>query len=185
MTLKEMQKKVLALIEEVSTDETKLTDDPDIEAKLNDVINQISNELARIKRIPVRESLIITSNMLEFDMKDLDNFYILDSLFFTDDDGEEQEAEIFGTFVTFPCAGLAKFNYYKLPDEIKSTTSGSYTFELDDDALSIMPYGVAGDLLKSDVSNSYGTIYSNRYEQMKQMLDSRNSYGHIYIEGGI
>lgn len=185
MTLKEMQKKVLALIEEVSDSDDKLTDDPDIEAKLNDVINQINNELARMKRIPARETMPITEYMLEFDMKDLDGFYMLDSLKFIDEDDEEQEVDIFGTFVTFPCIGTAKFNYYKLPDEIKSNTSGSYTFELDDDALSIMPYGVAGDLLKSDVSNSYGTIYSNRYEQLKQGLDPRNSTGQIYIEGGI
>lgn len=185
MTLKEMQKKVLALIEEVSTSENKLTDDPDIEAKLNDVINQINIELSRMKRIPAQESMTITETSLEFDMKDLDGFYILDSLKFVDDQGNEEEADIFGNFVSFPCAGKAKFNYYKLPDEINSRTSGSYTFELDDDALAIMPYGVAGDILKSDVSNQYGTVYSNRYEELKQGLDPRNSYGQIYIEGGI
>ena len=48
-----------------------------------------------------------------------------------------------------------------------------------------MPYGVAGDLLKSDVSNAYGNIYSQRYEQMKQQLDSRYSLGFIEIGDGI
>ena len=50
MFLTQMKKKALRLIEEISTDETKLTDDPDIEAKLNDVINQIMFELCRLKR---------------------------------------------------------------------------------------------------------------------------------------
>ena len=52
MTLKEMKKKVLGLIEEYSPSAEKYTDDPDIATKLNDVINQIAYELARLKKIP-------------------------------------------------------------------------------------------------------------------------------------
>ena len=40
MTLKEMKKKVLALIEELNPLSEYLTDDPDIQAKINDVINR-------------------------------------------------------------------------------------------------------------------------------------------------
>ena len=54
MTLKEMKYKTLKLIEEVSSDTTKYTDDPDIDLKINDVINQIQYELARIKKIPAK-----------------------------------------------------------------------------------------------------------------------------------
>ena len=46
----------------------------------------------------------------------------------------------------------------------------------------MMPYGVAADLLKSDISNNYGKIYAERYETMKQQLDPRHSLGTIYIE---
>ena len=53
------------------------------------------------------------------------------------------------------------------------------------DVLEIMPYGVAADLLKSDVSSNYGQIYAQRYREMKSELDSRNAIGSIYIEGGI
>ena len=52
MTLTEMKKKVLRLIEEINPNSELLTDDPDIANKINDVINQIQNELARIKKIP-------------------------------------------------------------------------------------------------------------------------------------
>ena len=48
-----------------------------------------------------------------------------------------------------------------------------------------MPYGVAADLLKSDVSNGYGQIYSQRYETMLQRLDPRHSEGFIYMSGGV
>ena len=52
MTLLEMDKKVLALIEELNPDSEFLTDDPDIAAKKRYVTNQIMYELARLKKIP-------------------------------------------------------------------------------------------------------------------------------------
>ena len=53
------------------------------------------------------------------------------------------------------------------------------------DALEIAPYGIAADLLKSDVSNQYGAIYERRYREMIQTLDSRYSMGSIEFDGGI
>ena len=41
MTLLEMKKKVLALIEELNPNSEFLTDDPDIATKINEVINSI------------------------------------------------------------------------------------------------------------------------------------------------
>ena len=52
MTLLEMKKKVLGLIEELNPNSELLTDDPDIATKINNVINQVSYELARLKKIP-------------------------------------------------------------------------------------------------------------------------------------
>ena len=52
MQLKELKKKVLRLIEEYDSNSELLTSDPDISAKINDVINQVIFELARIKKIP-------------------------------------------------------------------------------------------------------------------------------------
>ena len=42
---------------------------------------------------------------------------------------------------------------------------------------------MTGNLLKSDISASYGQVYSNRYEQMLQRLDPRFHTGSIYLEG--
>ena len=55
MTLLEMKKKVLALIEETSQTESELTDDPDIKEKINDVINQVQFELANKEDTRKRE----------------------------------------------------------------------------------------------------------------------------------
>ena len=61
MTLLEMKKKVLALIEELNPDSEFLTDDPDIATKINDVTNQILFELARIKKISKYAEIEVTA----------------------------------------------------------------------------------------------------------------------------
>ena len=48
MTLTEMKKRVLSLIEEINPNSDYLTDDIDIQAKINYVIDIKAHELARI-----------------------------------------------------------------------------------------------------------------------------------------
>lgn len=180
MTLAEMKKKTLRLIEEINEDSEYLTDDPDISAKINDVINQIQFELARIKKIPAKKVVTITSDNTVYTMAD--DMYQVFKVTGSD------TFDIIGKEIIFPddFEGDVIIYYYKYPVRITdSTADDTYTFELSDDALEIMPYGVAGDLLKSDVSNSYGNIYSQRYEIMKQQLDSRYNMGFIEIGVGI
>lgn len=178
MTLKEQKEKVLRLIEEINPESELLTDDPDISAKINDVINQIQFELARIKKIPSKMEYEVLEGSEIFTMtKDMYQIYRIVGA----------KYEIFGKEIVFPndFRGKVTIYYYKFPEAIKNNTQDTYEFELSDDALEIMPYGVAGDLLKSDVSNAYGNIYSQRYEQMKQQLDPRYNMGFIEIGDGI
>ncbi len=175
MTLKEMKKKVLNLIEEISPNNPNLTDDPDIANKINDVINQIQNELSRIKKIAVREEFEVTEGEVE-DFEDwLDDFYQLNII-------TGVEHHIIDKSVEFISDGKAQVYYYKYPKQITSETNADeYKFELSKDVLEIMPYGVAADLLKSDISANYGQVYSNRYETMLQRLDPRYHTGNIWI----
>jgi len=177
MTLGEMKKKVLSLIEEIDNTKPALTDDPDIAAKLHYVINQIQNELARMKKINARETKAVVENDT-LDLKTLTNFYQLNVIRGVDFDSVEQ-------FITFLEDGVADIYYYKYPTTIDENTEDSFEFELSQDTLEIMPYGVAADLLKSDVSNGYGQIYAARYREMLQTLDPRINIGSISFEGGI
>lgn len=177
MTLLEIKKKTLQLIEEISDGEN-LTNDPDIKAKLNSVINQVQFELARMKKIPAYKELEVTERQV-VDMNTLDNFYQLRLLRF--DGGYE----IVENLAVFNEEGTAVFYYYKYPEIITDETPDDYVFELSPDALEILPYGVASDILKSDVSTQYGAIYSQRYEIMLQRLDPRYSMSSITIEGGV
>ena len=178
MTLEQMKEKVYTMIEEYNEEADELTDDNDFALKMNNVINQIQNELSRFKKIPA----YTTKNVEEGDTLQLDsidkNIYQLDII-------KDVDYEMIGNTILFNESGTARIFYFKYPKQIDSETPDTYKFELSNDVLEIMPYGVAGDLLKSDVSSQYGQIYSKRYEEMKQSLDPRYSLGSVYIEGGI
>ena len=163
MTLKQQKKKVLRLIEEISTVENKLTDDPDIEAKLNDVINQIMFELCRLKKILAHEKREVEADEV-IDLKNLENFFQLKLIRCKDAAGEDVNYELIDNLVIFNEAGTATIFYYEYPAPITDETKDEeYIFELAPEVLEIMPYGVAADLLKSDVSTNYGKVYAERY----------------------
>lgn len=184
MTLKEMKIKVLGMIEELNPDHEFLTDDPDIATKINSVINQIMFELARHKKLPgYVEIPVKKGDMIDFATIEKAGKYEVYQISIVR--GLDCEYKAHGTIVKALEDGVAEIDYFKYPDIITDKTKGGYEFELPPDVLEIMPYGVAADLLKSDVSTNYGRIYAERYEAMKQMLDPRYSTGGIYIEGGV
>lgn len=178
MTLGDLKKKTLALIEEINPDATGLTDDPDIEAKLPYVINQILHELARFKKIPAYKEEDVEKDDI-YDLTSLDDFYQLDII-------RNAEYEYLDDLhVRFLENGTALFKYFKYPVNIDMDTADSTELNLSDDALEIAPYGIAADVLKADVSNQYGAIYERRYREMIQTLDSRYSMGSVEFDGGL
>lgn len=184
MTLTEMKKKVLGLIEELNPLSELLTDDPDISTKINDVINQILYELARFKKIPKYVEIPVNEGDV-LDFEDLERacgyeVYQIDIVC-----GVRYVPKAQGTVLKMLETGTAEVSIFVYPERITEKTKGGYEFELSQDALEIMPYGIAGDLLKSDVSSDYGTIYYNRYQEMLQRLDHRYQMANYYIEGGI
>lgn len=184
MTLGEMKKKVLGLIEELNPENENLTDDPDIATKHNDVINQVMFELIRIKKIakyceiPVRVGDIIEFSDIEKECG-YEVFQIATA------NGVLFEPRANNTVFKIKEDGILCLDVYVYPEAITAKTKNSYEFEVSADVLEIMPYGVAADLLKSDVSAEYGNIYATRYESMKQMLDPRNAMTMVTIVGGI
>lgn len=183
MTLEEMKQKVYALIEEYSEDAEDLTEDEDLALKMNSVINSVMHEVARMKKIPAKTTMEITfaegEEEYEIEMTDIDSdIYQVDVI-------KGVDSIVIGKTVVFHEEGTAKIYYFKYPVAITEDTDDSYVFELDTDALECMIYGVAGDLLKADISQANGNIYMQRYEQLLARLDSRNGLGGIYIDGAI
>lgn len=184
MNLSEMKKKTLALIEEIDENEESLTSDPDIGCKMNYVINQVMFELARIKKIPDYVELQVDEGTL-IRFSDIATrvgyeVYQIDAVH-----GANHEYKARGTIIKALEKGVLEVDFFRYPERIARDTEDSYEFELSDDVLEVMPYGVAADLLKSDVSNNFGKIYADRYEDMKSRLDPRYSMGMISFEGGV
>lgn len=178
MTLREMKLRVLSLIEEVNPKSEYLTDDLDIQAKINYVIDTKAHELARIKKIAAIENIDVEQGEDINLYDELDNFYKLNSI-------TGVSYDIFENIVTFKEDGIAKIKYYKYPKMIDEKTNNNYKFELSEDVLEIMHYGVAADLLKSDVSAQYGQVYANAYQETLNLLDLKVTGGTIVIKGGI
>lgn len=184
MTLKEMKNKYLSLIEELNPDSEQLTDDPDIAAKQNYVVNQIMFELVRIKKLPkyaekdVSEGDLITfediGKLVGYDVYQLGNVC-----------GVRYGSKADGTVLKVLENGKMEIDCYVYPEAINEKTKDSYEFEVSQDVLEIMPYGIAADLLKSDVSAEYGAIYATRYAELKDMLDPRHHMQSFYVEGGV
>lgn len=184
MQLNELKKKVLRLIEEYDSNSELLTADPDISAKINDVINQVIFELARIKKIPkyfeleVKQGDLVTFS--DFEKECGSEIFQISVV-----SGVKNIPKANGTVFKIEESGVLEVDCYVYPERITDKTKDNYEFELSLDALEIAPYGIAADLLKSDVSSEYGTIYATRYESLKQMLDPRYSTDIITFTGGI
>jgi hypothetical protein len=184
MTLNEMDRKVLSLIEELNPNSEYLTDDPDIQAKKRYVTNQIMYELARLKKIPKYVEMEVSAgDIVEFADIEKECGYEVFQINFVG--GVNYIPKASGTVLKILGDGIAEIDVFVYPERITDTTKGTYEFELTADALEIMPYGIAADLLKSDISAEYGSVYGTRYESMKQLLDPRYAMTSIYIEGGI
>lgn len=185
MTLLEMKKKVLGLIEELNPDSELLTDDPDIATKINDVINMKMFELARMKKIPKYvEFEVKEGETIDFSKIEKECGYEVYQINLVEGVAYEFKAQ--GTLVKALENGTMGVDFFVYPERItEKTKDKGYEFELTPDVLEIMPFGVAGDLLKSDVSSSYGQIYTSEYEKLKNELDPRYNMASISIENGV
>lgn len=184
MNLKEMKIKYLGLIEELNPLSDQLTDDPDIAAKQDEVVNQIMFELARFKKIPKYVEMPVTEGeLVEFsDIEEACGYevYQLDVV-----GGARYVPKASGTILKFLESGTAEISCFVYPERITASTKDkAYEFELPNDILEIMPYGIAADLLKSDVSSNYGNEYAIRYKDMIASLDPRYSMHSFSVEGG-
>lgn len=184
MNYTEMKKKVLALIEELNPDNDLLTDDPDIAAKYMDVTNQILFEAARMKKIPKYVEMKVREGALvDFDAIYTACGYEVYQISMAS--GVNYSPKANGTILKILESGTLEVECYVYPTRITETNVDKYVFDVSPDVLEVMPYGIAADLLKSDISTEYGSIYAARYESMLQRLDPRYTMTAVYIEGGV
>ena len=183
MTLEEFKLKVYTLIEEYNEDSEDYTEDTDLAAKMNHVINEVMNEVARYKKIPARATRQVKFSAgeteQEVEMSDIDEMMYQVNVI------RGVESQVIGKTIIFKEEGTAKIYYFKYPEPIGEDTEDEYEFELDTDALECMVNGVAADLLQADVASNYGRVYAQRYKEQLQRLDSRSAMGNMFFDGGV
>lgn len=184
MTLKELKRKTLVLIEEYNAKSNSLTDDIDIEAKFNDVANQNMFEICRIKKLPkYAEMEVKKGDIITFeDIESVVGYTVYQVGLIG---GVEYETKGSGTVFKMLESGTAEIDVFVYPESITDKTKDSYEFELTPDVLEILPYGIAADILSTDVSTNYGKIYRDIYEMKLNRLDPRHNMPSIMIEGGV
>ena len=191
MTLGENKKIALALIEEYSKTNTALTDDEDIAMRLNFAYATNYQELSLIKKILKTRVLKEISGETSEGYTEYalpSNMYQLKRLIALDENNNIKEANYYTLgkkiYISNKHDYQYTLEYYQYPTIIKEDTLDSFTLELDQDVLMILPYAVANDILKVDPSADY-TAFLSEYQRRKENLDTRREIPSIVVEEGV
>lgn len=194
MNLKESKCITLALIEEFNPDSEYLTDDDDIQVRLNRIYNACMMSIARNKRIEKTytfEDFEKTSEDFyqEFDIPS--NCYIIKDIILQDEKtnsirGNQVDYYRIGKklYINSNTNGTPILRYYAYPKEIKETdTDEKYKFDLDLDVQYLLPYAVASDILKTDKASDY-TAFENKYRMELSSLIMSKEEAKTFVTGG-
>lgn len=174
MTLEEVIKKIVKLLEEYEKTDPNYTGDQDIETKIKESIDDIQVELSQIKKIPALLEVELTGeNNIVDKPKDM---YRIKRI-------RECKFEVLNNKIKFEDGykGKVYVYYYKFPEVINQETDNKHIMELERDAIACLVYGVASAILKADVSANY-SVYEYKYQEMKQMLSNNATDGLIRFE---
>ncbi len=193
MKLKENKKIALSLIEEFSQDSEYLTQDEDIRNRLNHIYNTCQNNLARIKKITKIKDLEFERSSEEKYIKiELpDDMYKFKNIIVLDEKTNSPKMNIAkynfvgdDIYVDISTEGKHILEYYAYPKQITyETDDEEYELEIDADAQNLLPYAVASDILKTDLSADY-TAFENKYRYELQSLDPNKKEMTLNIEEG-
>lgn len=192
MTLGENKRICLALIEEYVKTNEKLTDDTDIQDRINLLYAPAYQELSQNKKIIKTKTIkeivdeVTEKGYEEFSLPS--DMYQLRKVVAWDKDGANVplDYKILGKKIYINRESNAQYliEYYIYPSVITENTSDKFMLELDQDAQMILPYQVANDILKVDPSADY-TAFLGEYQRKLQALDSRREIASISVEEGV
>lgn len=174
MTLSQIKEMAVKLIDEYSNN-ANITDDEDIRLKLNGLCNLGQIELSLIKKIRrVHEFSIDKEPETLYSIIELPPDYMEENRlrFFPSNNSilnyyvQDNKLKIHKD-----CLGNFEFEYFAKPKEITNDTEDDYELEIDLIAQQVLPYYVASDVLKSDVSANY-TAFEAKYNAKIELLMS-------------
>lgn len=198
MKLKEMKVNTFSLIEEYYPELKGLAEDEDVLNKIDGVINNVSMDVMRYKKIPAMETIAIKKGTKSINLIDAigEDYYQLNNIIGLDSYNMVDDVTI---IISEDFEGEVDLYYYKLPKRVQTVFEGTkeeieeskakqdeeFEFDLPLDVLHVMPYGIAADLLKMDMISSYGRYFYERYMELKNSINPKRTSGLIYAEGGV
>ncbi len=172
MTLSQIKELAVKLIDEYSNN-SNLTDDEDIRLKLNGLCNLGQIELSLIKKIKkTYEFSIDEESETEYNVIALPENYMEENrMRYYSSNGSLLNYYIQDNKLKIhkDCLGNFEFEYFAKPQEITNETDDGYELEIDLEAQQVLPYYVASDILKSDVSANY-TAFEAKYNAKLEIL---------------
>ena len=198
MKLKELKINTFSLIEEYYPELKGLAEDEDVLNKIDGVINNVSMDIMRFKKIPANKTINIKKGTKTINFEELvgKDFYQLNNIIGLD---EYETIDDVTISIDESFEGEITIYYYKLPkmveilfsgteeeiEELKTKQDNEFEFDLPLDVLHIMPYGIAADLLKMDMISGYGRYFYERYMELKNSINPKRTSGIIRAEGGV
>lgn len=157
MTLADGKRKVYMLLDEYSSGGI-VTPDADIEAKMADFFDTAQKQVCAVK--PIRRSYTVTRVTGQTDYAMPGDYR---ELYCVWRDGKRtRRYDWRGGKIVIPLGDTAtvEIEYFAFPTTITPETSGSYEFEVAEDAQQAMPFYVASQQLISDLVLDYSALRS-------------------------
>lgn len=180
MTYLENKKKFFALIDEKNPNNQYFTDDEDARIKCADLYDNRYMELASLRINKKTKSYEITETGRGYQVFSLPNGLRIRILGGRNEYEEpiQMDYRIEGEKLLVSKAVLGKvvLEYNPFPTHITDETEDDFELEIDDELASILPYGVASDLFKTDPRRRLDSIR----ERIQQTIRKNNSVKDIY-----
>lgn len=190
MTLGENKKITLGLIEEYSNANPKLTNDVDIQNRINFLYATNYQELSQRKKIlKIKTLKEVTDEKLEEGYTEYtlpSSMYQFKRVIALDEKNKTVDADYYTIgkkkiYINNKSNANYILEYYAYPSIIDEETEDDFTLELDQDVLLILPYAVANDILKTDPSADYSAFLAD-YNRKLENLNTSISNSRVVIK---
>lgn len=177
MTLKEVKKRIYALIEEYAPDSEYLTEDIDYQNNINLIIDMVNFRLSEIMPISITKELDIEQSNEYVETILPEDMAKRKELWAFDEKGNPQDGLQFHEYGTDKIrikndrGWKIVLEYNKYPTQINEETADDFELEIDLKAQYVLIVGVTADILRNDPTSNY-VAFESKYQNELVNLDT-------------
>lgn len=187
MTYLDNKKMFFSLIDEYNPNKTYFTEDDDAKTKCANLYNARYIELASYRFNKKVKEYEITEEGRGYEQFKLPKGTNIKNLGGRNEYNESisMESRIEGEYILISKATKGKLllEYNPFPTPITDETEDDFELEIDDELASILPYGVASDLLKTDPGEDWTAFEKEWNRRLQNVKVSRTSMSANVTEG--